>query len=249
MKRTILSTVVLFALAACGPAPSGSEAPKPSSRGGDIGSHVQWPPGISEQGTTIAVGDERLATNIVLAIDVSSSMDGRCDGERKINAAQAAAIEFLDLVPADAAVGLVTFGGNGASILVPAEHNNIDRVRSAIESLRAGGGTPMGDAVARSLDELNRRGVIQGGYGDYHMVVLGDGAPNNVGYTTRMMDTVVAETPINLHTIGFCADLSVLDRLGVNYTAANDVRSLRNAFRSVLAESEGYGQDEDWEDF
>jgi len=175
--------------------------------------------------------------NYVISIDVSGSMGDRCDGVDKLTSAKAAAINFLGNIPESASVGLSIFGSR-YGMLVALEPNNHADVIAAINSLSAGGGTPMSDALEVSHTSLAKAGAYQLGYGDYNLVVLGDGDPQDSNATTKWLDYMAQQTPINVTTIGFCAIVSVLDRPGVNYQSASNVAELEAAFASVLAEAE-----------
>jgi Ca-activated chloride channel family protein len=63
-------------------------------------------------------------------------------------AAQRAAGTFLDRVPDRLKVGLVTFSDGADVVVAPTDDH--DTVRSAVDSLAAGGATAIGDAIAAS---------------------------------------------------------------------------------------------------
>jgi len=191
---------------------------------------AKWPP-LSQDDQTVVAHDDPFAKNVMLVIDTSGSMDGA-----KIKQAREAAAAFVDLVPADAAIGLVEFGGDAQEV-VPLAFNNHQNVKAAIADLRSGGGTPMATGIFLGYKQLEAAGRAQFGYGEYFMAVLGDGAPNNASTTTSNLDWMVHNSPINVHTIGFQADLSILARPGIVYHEANDQSSLQKAFAAVLAEA------------
>ena len=156
-----------------------------------------------------------------------------------MKAAREAATEFVNNIPPNASIGLVEFGGS-ARLLVELAPNNHGAVLEAIQSLRHGGGTPMTKALENSLTELQRAGYSQYGYGEYHQVLLGDGAPGDASSTGKMMDHMAQKTPVNVTAIGFCANLDMLKRTAVNFQPANNADELRSAFASVLAEAEQF---------
>src|SRR5262249_24616070 len=57
---------------------------------------------------------------------------------------------FLDEVPEGVKVGLVSFS-DGANVEI-APTSDLDSVRAAVQRLQPGGGTALGDAIARSAD-------------------------------------------------------------------------------------------------
>lgn len=89
---------------------------------------------------------------VVLAIDVSLSMEATDVAPTRLVAAQEAATEFLDTVPDTINVGLVSFSGS-ATVAVPPTTDHED-VRRGIEALRLGEGTGIGEAIFASLDAL-----------------------------------------------------------------------------------------------
>ncbi len=82
---------------------------------------------------------------VVLAIDVSRSMEATDVDPSRLEAAQKAAETFLDQVPADLRVGLVTFSTGVEVVVPPTEDHEI--VRGALAQLQADGGTAIGDAI------------------------------------------------------------------------------------------------------
>jgi Ca-activated chloride channel family protein len=87
---------------------------------------------------------------VVLVMDVSGSMNATDVEPTRLLAAQQAASSFLDSMPAKFKVGLVSFSASAQTLTRP----TTDRasVRDAIGSLRAEGGTAMGDAIERGLE-------------------------------------------------------------------------------------------------
>lgn len=87
---------------------------------------------------------------IVLAMDVSGSMMATDVTPTRLDSAKQAATTFVDQLPATFRVGLVTFGTT-AQVLVEPTTDRAE-IHAALDSLEAGGGTALGDAIARSLD-------------------------------------------------------------------------------------------------
>ncbi|MFI5226314.1 MAG: VWA domain-containing protein [Candidatus Limnocylindrales bacterium] len=89
---------------------------------------------------------------IMLALDVSNSMNATDVSPTRLIAAKDAAERFLDIVPAGTRIGLVAFSGSARVVTAPtADH---DLVRSAISQLQLGPGTAIGEAIYASLAEL-----------------------------------------------------------------------------------------------
>lgn len=90
---------------------------------------------------------------VVLVVDTSRSMLSQDVAPTRLGAAKAAAQAFLDRAPTKLRVGLVTFAGDVSVAAAPTH----DRARlrksvSAISWWQAGGGTAIGDALARSVE-------------------------------------------------------------------------------------------------
>jgi tight adherence protein B len=98
----------------------------------------------------------------VLAIDTSDSMRGE-----RAEAAHDAALTFLDSVPADVYVGIVTFDGEVATPLAPSLDR--DDARAVIDGLGFGHGTRLFDGVKAAI-------TLAGDEGQRSLLVLSDGA-------------------------------------------------------------------------
>jgi Ca-activated chloride channel family protein len=89
---------------------------------------------------------------IVLAMDVSNSMDATDVAPNRLAAAEAAALAFLDEVPSDFQVGLATFAGQAELVVPPTEDR--EEVIDALSSLSTSFGTVMGDGLNVALDAI-----------------------------------------------------------------------------------------------
>lgn len=94
----------------------------------------------------------RERATIIVAIDTSLSMDATDVAPSRLAAAQAAAKEFVDLLPERLNVGLVTFNGV-ARIAVPPTQDR-EELHAAIDQLRLGERTAIGEAIYASLDAI-----------------------------------------------------------------------------------------------
>lgn len=102
---------------------------------------------LAEPTREVEVPRER--ATVVLAIDVSLSMEATDILPSRLEAAQDAADEFLETVPETINVGLVSFAGS-ANVLVPPTTDH-ELVRRAIDDLALGEGTGIGEAIFASL--------------------------------------------------------------------------------------------------
>ena len=88
--------------------------------------------------------------DVVMLIDVSGSMSGD-----KIDQARQAALAFLDKLPAQNRVGLVTFSDQIVErVRLDSFERNSSDMRSAIQSLRAEGDTALFDAIIQAVTGL-----------------------------------------------------------------------------------------------
>ena len=92
----------------------------------------------------------RNEATIVLAIDTSRSMAATDVEPSRFDAAREAAQEFLDEVPPQYAVGIVSFATSADPVLPPTLDREAARV--ALRELRLGSGTALGTAVTRAVD-------------------------------------------------------------------------------------------------
>jgi Ca-activated chloride channel family protein len=200
-----------------------------------------WPP-LEEAAAPVAGAARLDAVNYYLVLDGSGSMlDRKCSGGlRKIEAAVVALQRFIDSVPADANIGLAVFDGSGLSARVALGADNRDRLRNALSSVRASGGTPLRSAIDLGYTQLLEQGQRQFGYGEYHLVVVTDGQPDPRSENPeRVVARILAETPVVLHTVGFCIGTDhVLNQPGRSYYVAADTPDeLTRGLDAVLAEA------------
>ncbi|MDD2871333.1 MAG: VWA domain-containing protein [Candidatus Gracilibacteria bacterium] len=231
----IIYIIISLALIACDIPPPPPENNQVSMSGNSTGLNeiFNWP-GEIKDGENIQISPDLFATNVLILIDTSGSMDSGCDGKEKFAEAIKASTDFLKLIPDGSNIGLINFGGNAN--LVTNLTNNKDQVLTGINSLSSGGGTPMSSALALANDVLSSQAKTQRGNGKYHIVILGDGAPDSKENTSKWLDFFIWKTPVQVHAIGFCAELDILQRQGMNYKTANNSTELQEEFKNVIAE-------------
>jgi Ca-activated chloride channel family protein len=199
-----------------------------------------WPPDV-EGAEQPGVAANLFAANYYVVLDGSGSMNGvECSaGQRKVDAARVAVAAFAQSVPANANLGLAVFDRGGLSERLPLVAGNRERFVRALEAIQADGGTPLRSAVELAYGKLLAQGRRQLGYGEYHLVTVTDGRAYEGQDPTRVVDEILAESPIVLHTIGFCID----ERHSLNqpgrtfYQAADNPEVLRRGLSQVLAEA------------
>ncbi len=154
-------------------------------------------PSASVAGTS---ADSSVRRTTVLAIDTSDSMKGA-----RFDAAKTAASTYLNAVPADVAVGIVSFDGAVHSVIEP----TTDRAdaAAAIESLELAHGTYLYDGVLSAVDQLGEEG-------QRNVLLLSDGRDTS---KTAVGDVVAAvkEADVQLDAVALDekADLAALQSL------------------------------------
>jgi Ca-activated chloride channel family protein len=104
--------------------------------------------GLARPSMVLAVAREE--ATIMLTMDVSRSMRATDVDPNRLTAAQQAATDFVERLPEQFRIGLVAFSTEARLVVEP----TTDRaeIREALASLRADGGTAMGDAIDLALD-------------------------------------------------------------------------------------------------
>jgi len=99
---------------------------------------------------SMAVQVPREEATIILTMDVSGSMTATDVSPSRLAAAQQAANDFVDQLPAGIKVGLVAFSTSPRTVVRPTTDRAV--IRQGIANLRARGGTALGDAIITSLE-------------------------------------------------------------------------------------------------
>jgi len=102
---------------------------------------------------TTAVRVPRDKATVVMAIDVSLSMQATDVTPSRIDAAKQAAKEFVQLLPPRINLGLVTFAGTATVLVSPT--TNRDTVTRAIDTIQLRESTAIGEAIFSSLDAIH----------------------------------------------------------------------------------------------
>jgi len=89
---------------------------------------------------------------VVLAVDVSGSMQAEDVRPNRMEAAKAAAITFVDKQSASARIGVVSFSDNASIVQAPTDDK--EAVKAAIARLRPQRGTAIGRGILTSLEAI-----------------------------------------------------------------------------------------------
>jgi len=63
---------------------------------------------------------------------------------------------------------------------------------------------PLSVAIEHGYKALTKQASLQLGYGEYHLVVVTDGEANTGYEPNKAVQSVLTESPVVIHTIGFC---------------------------------------------
>ena len=123
----------------------------------------------------------RHEATVVLALDVSRSMQARDVTPTRMIAAKRAAAAFLQRVPDTYSVAVVGFASR-AYVAVPPTRDRL-LVEQALAGLTPGEGTAIGDAVALAARLGSKQRSVDGVVPPESVLLLSDGAPPGVGAT------------------------------------------------------------------
>jgi Ca-activated chloride channel homolog len=143
--------------------------------------------------------DER--ATVILAVDVSLSMEATDVEPNRLAVAQEAARAFVADLPGDLHVGLVTFHGVAGVAVAPTRDR--DALLAAIDGLDLGEGTAIGEAVVTSLDAVT--GAPAGEDGEpapARIVVMSDGE-TTTGIANEEAAERAARSGVPVDTIAF----------------------------------------------
>ena len=143
----------------------------------------------------------RERATVVVALDVSLSMEAGDVAPDRITAARAAAVDFVAGLPDRFNVGLVSFAGTAAVVVAPTQDH--ERVQAAIEQLQLAARTAIGEAVFAGLDSLR---TVPGEPGQdpppARIVLLSDGT-NTVGRSPATAAEAAIDAGVPVSTIAY----------------------------------------------
>lgn len=154
----------------------------------------------------------RERATIIMAIDVSISMDATDVRPSRLEAAKAAATSFTGLLPEQINLGLVSFAGS-ATVLVPPTTDR-QLVAGAIERLTLAEATAIGEAVVASLASV---AAVSGGEDGEevpaHIVLMSDGE-TTAGTPNELAVEAALQADVPVTTIAFGTDGGTIEYQG-----------------------------------
>lgn len=187
---------------------------------------------------TGAVQVPRERATIVVTIDVSLSMIATDVEPNRLEAAKVAAADFVEQLPDQFNVSLVSFSGS-TSILVPPTQEH-ERVLAEIEELEVAEATAVGEAIFTSLDAIGQAPADPNDPDDIapaRIVLLSDGV-TTVGRPAQAGAEAAAEVGIPVYTIAFGSDEGVINIDG--YTSPVPVDSFELEQIAETTDGESY---------
>ena len=193
-----------------------------------------WPPGIND--IQMELEENKLKKNYYLILDGSGSMNGD-----KMKTAKEALSRFIQYVPADANLGLLVFDASGLSERASLGSSR-EQLLEQIKKVSASGYTPLRSSLDLAYDKINIQAARQLGYGEYNIVVVTDGEASDGEEPDYIVDTILSESPVVIHTIGFqIGENHSLNQPGrILYKSANNFEELSEGLEEVLAELEDF---------
>jgi Ca-activated chloride channel family protein len=142
--------------------------------------------------------------SVMLAIDVSGSMQATDVFPTRMDAARAAARTLIDDLPGNARVGVVSFNAS-ASVVAPLSEDH-GTVKTSLDSLYAQGGTAIGDGIEAALRQLDPTGAhgASSSRPPSMIVLLTDGS-SNAGVSPQQAAADAKAEGIPVQTVGIGA--------------------------------------------
>jgi Ca-activated chloride channel homolog len=143
----------------------------------------------------------RERATVVIAIDVSLSMEATDVDPDRFTAAKASASRFVERLPDGFAVGLVSFSGVATIAVAPTQDH--PAVQQGIADLQLGPSTAIGEAVFASLEAVRMVQPVDGGEPSPARIVLLTDGTNTVGRDVGSAAAAARDADVPVSTISF----------------------------------------------
>ncbi|MGY1773933.1 VWA domain-containing protein [Blastococcus sp. SYSU D00813] len=164
---------------------------------------------LAQPSTEVRVPRER--ATVVMAVDVSMSMEATDIEPNRFEAMQVAAKEFVDVLPEQINLGLVAFSGTATTLVTPTTDRG--QVRAAIDNLELSEATAIGEAIFTSLTAIANFQTALGETEEdvpARVVLLSDGT-NTVGRSTTQAIDSALDAGVPVSTIAFGTDYGTVE--------------------------------------
>jgi Ca-activated chloride channel homolog len=180
---------------------------------------------------TVAVPEERAA--VILATDISGSMEARDVSPSRMAAVREAALDFLDRAPDELRVGAVAFNHSVRAIEAPRAER--EDTRALIERLTPSGGTATGEGVAAALGLVDREDSREGRRPPAAVILLSDGASTH-GRDPIEVARQAARARVPIYTVALGTDAGTIQVEGRDgTTVTRDVPPDRDTMRRIAS--------------
>lgn len=153
---------------------------------------------LSISGATLWYIGETSSFDFVLAIDASSSMLADDFTPNRLEAAKESANLFVDNVPGNTDIGIVSFSGIASIDLRPvADPAKVKNTTNYI-SIKETGGTNIGDAIITSINLLSSEKIDE----EADVVILLTDGQSNIGTPVEQAINYANKNDVTVHTIG-----------------------------------------------
>jgi Ca-activated chloride channel homolog len=178
---------------------------------------------------TVAVPEERAA--VVLATDISGSMEATDVEPSRMAAVRRAARDFLDQAPEELRVGAVAFNHAVRSIEPPRAER--EDTRSLVDGLTPSGGTATGEGLAAAVGLLSRQGARDEKRPPAAIILLSDGTSTH-GRDPIEVAREAARLKIPIYTVALGTDAGTIEvKRPDGSTVTRDVPPDRVAMRRI----------------
>ena len=208
--------------------------------------------GVAQPSAAVRVPREE--ATVMLAVDVSLSMEATDVLPSRIAAAKNAARTFVKIIPTRVNLGLLSFA-HDASVVVPPTLNRAQFVKG-VNSLHLANYTAIGEAIFGSLQAISvfsQATTPNGGKAPAARIVLLSDGSNTVGRSVASAITAARKAGVQVSTIAFGtqtgtvesngqtirvpADEDTLRRIAVDtggsYHAAHSEQELRSVYKDI----------------
>jgi len=146
----------------------------------------------------------RERATIVMAVDVSLSMEATDVEPDRITAARAAASSFVDLVPDRLNLGLVAFSGTAQVLVSPTTDHEL--VKRSLRTMQLGPRTAIGEAVFAALGSISTMPTAPGQAPAPARIVLMSDGETTVGRSNDQAGRAAVDAKVPVSTIAFGTD-------------------------------------------
>jgi len=143
----------------------------------------------------------RERATVVMAIDVSLSMEATDVEPNRLIAAQDAAKSFVDLVPTRLNLGLVAFSGTAQVLVSPTTDHAL--LKRSIDNLQLGPRTAVGEAIFASLGSIASVASEPGQPPPPGRIVLMSDGETTVGRPNELAIRAAVDAKVQISTIAF----------------------------------------------